>query len=191
MPTSVDVSIWGWRLGDDLSVGHVMLTDAASQDVFLSQFPANHSFEGQNTKFTYEQTYSTEGRPPDVVYRIAVPNGSAFASQVANEVARPTWCWDPEPPTETHCARSSYDALNAGLVLIDPACAYVIQDGERNENIPNRLWQLIEDAPGVAQTVQPGSNLDQPSLLKLEREHAERARQARLTPRPGPLTPAP
>ena len=158
MPLAVDVWIWGWEgIGVTVGawqgrVGHVMVTPSDSTTVLLSQFPhalgLPTSIEGPNTRLSFQDTRTAEQSDVSVVYGVTVPDGDVFMSMVNNEVARPIWSWDPEPPTQTHCARAAYDALKAGGVPIDPANDYVIANGEHNEILPDTVWSLLSDALG-------------------------------------------
>jgi hypothetical protein len=170
----VDVSIWGWK---DLgifwgSVGHVMITAAGTQEVILSQFP--HAFGqptcpcGSNNLLSFDQTNFTEGRLPSIVFRVSIPDEAAFAAMAEQHVARPIWDWDPMPPKQTHCARSSYDALRFGKVPIDPDGHYVIVDDERLQIIPNTLWTLLEGLSGVEIIVRNEKNLPDVERLAYE-----------------------
>jgi hypothetical protein len=165
MDRFVYVTIWGWReLGFFWgSVGHVMITEANTPEVILSQFP--HAVgqpsapRGPNTLLSYADTNAEEGRPPGIAYRVNLPSEAGFDLMAANHRARPIWDWDPTPLMQTHCARSSYDALRAGAVPIDPAGRYAIAPGETNQIIPDSLWDLLKTVPGIVVISQTSESL--------------------------------
>jgi hypothetical protein len=174
MSRFVDVTIWGWyELGIFWgSVGHVMVTEAGTEQVLLSQFP--HSFrqptapKGPNTTLSFSDTNQELKRDPSVIFRVDILNTAAFDAMVANHRQRPVWDWDPTPPMQTHCARSSYDALRAGGVPIDPGSEYNITDGDTNQIIPNSLWDLLEKVPDVQLVTKNEDNLPTEERLAYE-----------------------
>ena len=161
-PQAVDVYIWGWSV-DYRSVGHAMVTAANSQTALLSQFPhaagQRSVMRGPNVLMSYPDTFGDENRPPSVVFRVTLPKPADFAGMVDNHLKRPTWYFDPAAPDETHCARSSYEALRAGGVALDPNGKYVVADGERKQILPNTLWALLHVTPGIQTIQQSEENL--------------------------------
>jgi hypothetical protein len=155
MARLVDVTIWGWsELGFFWgSVGHVMLTEVDSTNVILSQFPhapgQPTAPRGPNTLFSFPETTNAENRPSGIVFRVQVTDETNFDAVAANHRDRPIWDWDPTPLTQTHCARSSYDALRAGGINLDPTGRYVIVPGQTNQIIPDSLWALLKSVPGI------------------------------------------
>jgi RHS repeat-associated protein len=92
----LDVCVWDWKglgiVGADGSVGHVMVKEAGTTNVLLSQFPhalgqpSHH--KGPNTKLNYADTLKAEGRPPNALFRVHVPNDDAFKKAVADHTSR-------------------------------------------------------------------------------------------------------
>jgi len=170
----LDVVIWGWK---DLgffwgSVGHVMIAEAATTNVLLSQFP--HTVgqpsvpRGPNTLFSFSDTEAEEARPAGVVFRVTVPDESSFDAMAANHRARPIWDWDPTPPMQTHCARAAYDALRAGSVPIDSENRYVITPGHTRQIIPDTIWALLKSVPEVAVISQTATELPESERVPYE-----------------------
>ena len=118
----VDVYIWRWEgpgmVWPGSRVGHVMVTEAGTKHVYVSQFP--HAFgqaskpKGPNTKLNWTETVTEEGSSPDNVFRVHLPNGTAFDAAVKDHVSRATWSAVPITKNQTHCARAGYDTLKAG-----------------------------------------------------------------------------
>ena len=175
MPRSIQVYIWGWRgLGIEWGrVGHAMIADPSTQTAILSQFPHKPGDPsvpyGPNTRLSYGDTYRAEGGQPDAIFGLSIADAdcAAFDAACADHLARPFWDWDPAPPTQTHCARSCYDALVAGGIPIDPAGDYVILPGQTNEILPNSLWTLLAQAYATP-VLASRTNLDAAGLQSLE-----------------------
>src|SRR6266852_4184987 len=73
--------------------------------VLTSQFPTPSGSTGVNTTLDWGQTLAAEGRSPDAVYRIHLPDSSANAILVeaAAQRNKPTWNWEPTNSNETNC----------------------------------------------------------------------------------------
>jgi hypothetical protein len=109
------------------SVGHVMITQADSNDVILSQFPVNNqggeglasytSMTGNNQTFSYDQTMSEEHGTP-YVYLVYVPDAVAFNDTVLQQASCPIWSASPDGSTSTQCSSACYLSLVAGGVPI-------------------------------------------------------------------------
>ncbi|HUN92015.1 MAG TPA: hypothetical protein VMU33_08155 [Burkholderiaceae bacterium] len=186
MSLTVNITIWGWRglgIGPGGSVGHVMISESDTS-VDVSQFPHGLGGEptpwGPNTTLTFSQTNTEMDRPPGVVYTIDIPDPAAFAAAANDHRSRPDWCWDPEPPFETHCARAAYDVLKAGGVNIDAAGDYAITNGERREIIPNTLWSLLEDLPQAQITQRSEENIPMAIRRQYESNVKEHMRAYRI-----------
>lgn len=189
MPFEIHVNIWGWRgIGVEWGrVGHVMLSDPTSNTALLSQFP--HQLgepsvpKGPNVFLNYSETFAAEGGPPDVVFSITIADQyiAPFQSARLDHLTRPVWDWDPAPPTETHCARSAYDALRAARMPIDPLDEYVIGQGERREILPNTLWHLLTQI-GKVPIAQTGANLAVDDILAKESAVAFARSSTRVDP---------
>ena len=112
----VDVYIWFWQgVGVGYGrVGHVMITEAGTTKVILSQFPEHSAPKGPNKLLSYDQTLKREGTAPDVIYRVQVEDDQAFDKTAHDHATRPIWIADPIFKSETHCTRAAYDSLQAG-----------------------------------------------------------------------------
>ena len=111
----VDVHIWRAEGG---AVGHVMVTEANSKQVILSQFPHRHFFWGRNQTKDFAQTMAAEGHSASEVWRVYVPDDKAFDQTAAHERSLPKWSWDPGKET-TQCSIAASRALEAGGVKIN------------------------------------------------------------------------
>src|SRR5207245_1552302 len=98
------IVIWNRQIaGEDHSVGHVVALEM-NGDVILSQFPTPHASSGKNTRSPdWADTYMREGRDPDDVFIVHVPNDDAFDGIVLDRLNRPTWNWLPTNDKETNC----------------------------------------------------------------------------------------
>lgn len=118
----VDVYIWRWDGIPTLGgrVGHVMITEATSTQVILSQFPHQmnqpSTMRGPNWTYSYDETFDAEGTLPDNVFRVNVPDDAEFDAEAASQRQRKIWNWTPSNSDETHCARAAYDSLLQGGV---------------------------------------------------------------------------
>jgi RHS repeat-associated protein len=119
------VYVYVWNADpSSASVGHVAITDT-SGNTLLSQFPyatEEHSAIGPNTQLTLSQTMNREGRLPDSVYQVSIPNASAFSNAAVVYGSRvPTWVVSPETygatgNVGTNCTSAAFKALKAGGV---------------------------------------------------------------------------
>jgi hypothetical protein len=119
----VDVYIWRWEGIPGPGggrVGHVMVTEANSTQVILSQFPhqisQSSTMRGPNWTYSYDETFNAEGSLPDNVFRVHVSDDVEFDAEAASQRQRIIWDWFPSNRDETHCARSAYDSLLHGGV---------------------------------------------------------------------------
>jgi hypothetical protein len=146
----VDVYIWRAK---GSSVGHAMMTQTCSKTVLLSQFP--HRFGGKtqltgpNTRFTFEQTYTTEARRADHIFVIKAPKAPSLLKE-ADFQYKASW-WSPTPQhTEaparipanphftTHCAWAVKEALQAG--------GLPLADGTVTSQLTTYLPDMLADA---------------------------------------------
>jgi hypothetical protein len=111
-----DVDVYVWR-SEGSSVGHVMVTEANSTQVILSQFPNNGYPLGPNETKSFADTMSAEGRAPSEVWRVNVPNDKAFDEAAAHERSLKSWSWNPSEDS-TQCSIAASRALKAGGVGI-------------------------------------------------------------------------
>jgi len=139
----VDVCIWkrkGLGVGPYSRVGHVLVKEAGTKEVLLSQFPhdvgQSSKPRGPNTRLSLDDTRKEEGGLETVRFRIHLPNDDAFNKVVRDEVGRPYWNWDPTKTNQTHCARSAYDALKAG--------GLPIHGKDRGQIFPGQLEDILE-----------------------------------------------
>ena len=127
----VDVYIWN---AEGSSVGHVMVTEDGSQQVILSQFPANGMPIGPNVTKSFDDTMAAEGRPADSIWRIDVPNDNAFNQAAAHERGLSRWSWDPSKST-TQCSIAASRSLRAGGVGLTSITDGTLMPGFFNNNI--------------------------------------------------------
>ncbi|WP_256050508.1 RHS repeat-associated core domain-containing protein [Xanthomonas translucens] len=111
----VVVVIWRGQVYP-FSVGHVFVGET-NGDVILSQFPLPHATHGTNMTYDWYATLKAEGRQPDSVWKVSVPNDRAFDSGVENLRDRPFWDAIPHED-ETNCSVAAYSALESGGVKI-------------------------------------------------------------------------
>ncbi len=103
------------------SVGHAAAFEM-NGDLILSQFPFDKDCictMGPNKALTWPKTREREGRDPDYVFQVYIPNDKAFDSVAANHRKRPVWDWYPTKMEwyETNCVFSMTRALQAGGVV--------------------------------------------------------------------------
>jgi hypothetical protein len=114
--------------------------------VILSQFPDPQGAKGANVTLDWQQTVAREGRDPDRIFKVYVPNDSGFDGIVRDRVSRSTWDWLPSNRHETNCVESVGSALRGGGVPVDSyawpgSLGYDLQDkvGERRNG---QLWSV-------------------------------------------------
>jgi len=145
--TTVLVYVWDADTSHT-SPGHVMVTDPRG-NVILSQFPRNaagsrdgpgsiirDANKNDNTTLDSIQTFQTEGRAPDGVYQVNVPNAGNFFSAAVDQRMRPDWVMRASGATETNCVVSGWSALSAGGVPL-PANSGFIWPGTLNDTLQN------------------------------------------------------
>lgn len=108
--------VWGRRVLDK-SVGHVFLGDSDS-NVYTSSFPTPHGMHGVNTTKNWVNTQIAEGRTPDGIYLISVPDDDAFDKAAKDERDKDSWDWYSNEANETNCTVQAYKALKAGGVKL-------------------------------------------------------------------------
>lgn len=108
----VIVAIWLDRplLGE---VGHVFVGEM-NGNVLLSQFPLPHATTGENMTYNWSATLNAEGRRPDAVFKVNIPNDKAFNGAVTNMRDRSTWNWLPSNRSQTQCAYAADTAIRSG-----------------------------------------------------------------------------
>ena len=111
-----NVNIYIWR-AEGTSVGHVMVTEANSSQVILSQFPSNGMLWGSNQTKNFVQTMAAEARSPSEIWQVYVPNDETFDNTAAQERGLKLWSWNPSK-SSTQCSTAASRALKAGGVKI-------------------------------------------------------------------------
>jgi uncharacterized protein RhaS with RHS repeats len=114
-PGTVVAAVWNSTIPFGSSVGHVFLGDT-SGNVITSQFPANGSYQGTNIFKDWAQTLVSEGRSPDAIYQIQVPDINGLNSQAFSERSKSTWDWWPSNGQQTNCTIAADKTLAAGKV---------------------------------------------------------------------------
>jgi RHS repeat-associated protein len=133
----VDVYIWR---AQGASVGHVMVTEANSRQVLLSQFPRERRLSSQNVTQPFDKTMALEGRWASEIWRIDVPNDRAFDAAVARERNLLRWTASPSEGS-TQCSIAASRALRAGGVRLK-----TITNGTL---LPDFFANGIASSPGV------------------------------------------
>jgi RHS repeat-associated protein len=117
------VAIWNARSPYVVGAGSVGHSAAfeINGNVLLSQFPDPHGTHGTNITLDYLNTVIKEGRNPDAVYRVFVPNDARFDEAVRNYRDRRWWDYNPNAKkSETNCVDSVAGALQQGEVPVHP-----------------------------------------------------------------------
>lgn len=122
-----DVDVYIWR-AEGSSVGHVMVTEANSTQVILSQFPSNGYPLGPNQTRSFTDTMAAEGRAASEVWRINVPNDKAFDAAAARERGLKLWSWSPSNDS-TQCSIAASRALKAGGVELNTITTGTLMPG--------------------------------------------------------------
>jgi hypothetical protein len=111
-----------------------MVTEDGSQQVILSQFPANGMPFGQNVTKSFGETMAAEGRPANSIWRIDVPNDNAFDLAAAHERGLLRWSWDPSQ-SSTQCTIAASRSLRAGGVRLTSITDGTLMPGFFDNNI--------------------------------------------------------
>jgi hypothetical protein len=143
----VFIAIWTRRFPyfGSGSVGHVAALEMDGGTI-LSQFPDARARNGVNTPLDFRQTVIREGRLPDEIFKVFVPDDSQFDAAVRDYVGRPRWDYNPNSFNETNCVDSVAGSLQAGGV---PVHSYYLPGplgDELNSFIgitnPGQLWSV-------------------------------------------------
>lgn len=107
------VTIWN-RQGN--SVGHAAAFELNGSTI-LSEFPQCHCSKApllppQN----WSQSLQREGRQPNRVFKVWIPNDAGFDKAVDQQRNMPTWDWNPNNTNQTNCVAALSRAMNAGGV---------------------------------------------------------------------------
>ncbi len=122
-----DVDVYVWR-AEGSSVGHVMVTEANSTQVILSQFPANGLAIGPNETKSFANTLAAEKRAASEIWRINVPNDKAFDAAAARERNLKRWTASPSNDS-TQCSIAASRALRAGGVGLNTTTTGTLMPG--------------------------------------------------------------
>ena len=115
----VVVAIWDSRITpSSISVGQVFVGETDGR-VITSQFPNPPATHSDNITYSYNDTVNVEGRKPNAVYKVHVPNDSAFNTSAALEREMHYWDFDPTEISETNCTAAAYRSLNKGGVNVN------------------------------------------------------------------------
>lgn len=116
----VFVAIWNAQglMSSDPSVGHAAIIETDGQ-IIVSQFPDHHAAHGRNLTLSWEDTLGREGRNPDEVFKVFVPDDAAFDKVAHERRLRDDWIWKPNSPKETNCVEAADSALLAGGLPLD------------------------------------------------------------------------
>lgn len=112
----LDIYVALWHLHySSLSVGHAAAFELNGATI-LSQFPHPHAPYGRNDRLSYQATVNVEGRLPDHLYRVHIPDDAAFdkAVSAARSPKTKTWAWLPILSGQTNCSASLAFALTEG-----------------------------------------------------------------------------
>lgn len=111
------VAVWESRVLRG-QVGHVSAVELSGKSI-LSQFPVPHGLNGRNERLSSNLTLVKEGRGPDKLFLVFVPDDEAFDTAAAQQRFPNTreWDWNPNPNEgETQCTVAVAIALDAGGV---------------------------------------------------------------------------
>lgn len=133
----VIVAVWTSQILSG-SVGHVFVGEMNGAPI-TSQFPNPHGIEGANTTKTWLDTVAAEGRQPNYVYEVSVPNDTAFDASAAAARNTPRWYAFPDGNNSTNCSNAAADAMRAGGVKGVSSTGGVWPNWY-NSNMQSALW---------------------------------------------------
>ncbi len=113
----VIVAVWTSNVLQNFTgeVGHVFVGEMNGTTI-TSQFLTPSGYKGENTTKTWIDTVAYEGRSPDYVYQVTVPDDKAFDEVAAKARSVPTWFALPNGKTSTNCSTAAQGAIRAGGV---------------------------------------------------------------------------
>ena len=130
------------------SVGHVAIVEQ-NGSMILSQFPNPHSAHAPNSQKNYKDTIAYEGRRPDHLFRVFIPNDKAFNAAAKDHTSRKYWDWRASNFDETNCSKGSSTALWQGGIPIDnyffvtsPSDLLDTLDSLSKRNEPGQTWSV-------------------------------------------------
>jgi RHS repeat-associated protein len=112
----VTVAIWERKfpyVTGSGSVGHVAIVENNGK-MILSQFPNPHGAHAPNSQKDYLDTVAYEGRRPDHLFKVFVPNDRPFDVAAKDHASRKWWDVVASNHDETNCSTSSRVALDQG-----------------------------------------------------------------------------
>jgi len=151
------IVIWNRDFMSRHSVGHATALEM-NGSVILSQFPDPQGAKGANVTLDWQQTVAREGRDPDRIFKVYVPNDSGFDDIVRDRVSRDSWDWLPSNRHETNCIESVESALRGGGV---PVGSYIwpgsLGDDLQDKSGERRNGQLWSVSPAGSQALPGGT----------------------------------
>jgi hypothetical protein len=106
-PMDVDVYIWNSHVWSYEAVGHVMVTEADSHTVLLSQFPNKGTIASSDRQLSFDETFAREGLPPSLKFRVRLGDAKTFYAAIMDI---------PVDNDQTQCTLAVYIAIRAGGV---------------------------------------------------------------------------
>lgn len=138
------VVIWNRDLTNG-SVGHAMALEMDGT-VILSQFPECGCRKGKNETLDWSHSRAKEGRDPDRIFIVHVPNDDSFDKTAQNHRNRPTWDWLPTNKNQTNCVYAVDMSLEAGGVPVSdndwPGNLGDELDKLRQKHTPKDPWNV-------------------------------------------------
>jgi RHS repeat-associated protein len=153
------------------SVGHAAIFETNGR-VLLSQFPKKHGVMSPNDQRSYEKTKKSEdGRSPDAVYKVHVPDDEKFDRAVAQKSKATTWLARPVTDNQTNCAEAVASALQSGGVKINEQNTFVFIP--QTPLLPGVLQDALDKLAKSGGGVEPESptKLDEVTSLSADHQH--------------------
>ncbi|MGB6686577.1 MAG: RHS repeat-associated core domain-containing protein [Terracidiphilus sp.] len=98
------------------SVGHAAAFELNGNKI-LSEFPQCHCMQAPLLPIqNWPQTLQREGRQPNKVFKVWIPNDAGFNKAADQQSQMPTWDWNPNTTNQTNCVNALSRAMNAGGV---------------------------------------------------------------------------
>jgi RHS repeat-associated protein len=153
----VYVAFWTKRFpyaGSSGSVGHVGVFELTGRAI-VSQFPEPHGKSGKNDTKSYVETVAKEnGRAPDHLYKVSLPDDAGLDAAAKTERTMKSWHWNPDAAkSQTNCAFALMSVLHGGgmdfyLIAVGP----ILPDQMRawlklQENVVPVKATMIETTP--------------------------------------------
>ena len=123
------------------NVGHAIITEMDGTTL-LSQYPDPHGISGDNVVHQFPEVIANANSDPDVVFKVFVPNDTAFNAAVASCRKRKQWFFLPIFPSQTNCVRSAAFALRAGGVPVNDSLFPTPSDVLLPRNLAAQLKDL-------------------------------------------------